>query len=255
MGMYEARQNKEKVSRVIDGNSKHSITSTTANRRKTMQMIDILDDNSGKALVSFQDSGLAIMWGGMKRHHIVARSKIKNFIKLFKENIDSSHNEKKITMIKAFDNWVSAAIHTHFEPGMIGHNSDTDKTRRLGLADGVTEKSVSNNKFNENNRDLFQELCSALQWTPGNIVPGPANRADDPKSMNDLDEPLLKFVKDEILYRSFDKMVNLTSLDNSPTILQGLEAAKKIYSIKVQRIPEKEKWVLANRQDNKWKVK
>ena len=244
--MYEARQNKEKVSRRIDGRVLQSVhisqKEKMTNHRNIMQLL--VDDNNGFAIAN---PSPVPEWGAMKRHHIVSRSKIKTFV----ENIV---NEGKKDNIKE---WTKTAVNTHFSYSLIGKKKDKRKTARLRLAPNVTKESVIANGFNPGNAHLYAELSSALQWTAGNIVPGPANRTDDPKNMNDLDRPLLKITGNSVDYEAFDKMVNLTSFGNQNQAIMrsGLEAARRIYAIKTQRVPEKDKWKLSDRKNNKWEVK
>ena len=245
--MYEARQYKDKVSRRIDGEIQRPVRvfqkKKTTNCRNTIQLL-LEDDNSGYAIATpFPVSE----WGDMKRHHIVSRSKIKNFV----NNIT---NEGKENNIKE---WADTAVKTHFSYSFIGKKKDEGKTVRLRLTPDVTKERVIANGFNSTNSDLYSALSSALQWTAGNIVPGPANRTDDPVNMNDLDRPLLKITGNSVDYEAFDRMVNLTSFDkqNQAIMRSGLEAAERIYANKTQRVPEKDKWELSDRKKNKWKVK
>ena len=242
--MYEVRQNKEKVSRRIDGRKIQSVhifrRGEPTNHGQMMQLL--VDDNNGLAIAT---PSPVPEWGAIKRHHIVSRSKIKNFV----DRIVGIGKEKDIK------DWTRTAVKTHFLHSFIGKKRDEGKDARLRLAPGVTKESVIANGFNSVNLNLYSELSSALQWTAGNIVPGPANRTDDPKHMDDLDRPLLKITGNSSIYEAFNNMVNLTSFDNKAIMRSGLEAAMKIYAIKTQRVPEKEKWELSDRKKNTWRVK
>lgn len=207
----------------------------------------LIDDTAGRAIAP--PVGVAA-WGPMKRHHVVARSKIRNFV-------DNMHAQGKTDMM---NNWISAAVKSHFSQGFIGKKADTTKITRLALPLGVTKETVIANGINPANANNFQELSSALQWTAGNIVPGPSNRTDDPLNMDDLDTPLLKITGNKNDYIAVDNMVQLNVAGinnpaNTTILLKGLAAAQNIYSIKTQRVPEIDKWELANRKSNKWKVK
>ena len=235
--MKASKEHKPQQSRVI-----HSYL---GQRKTKITQFNLFDDNTGAAIKTPETVG---EWGPMKRHHIVSRSKIRDFI-------DNMVTLGKTSML---NDWLTIAVSTHFGPSMVGKKHDSEKNARLRLGIGITKKNVIKNGFNQRNGVLFQELSSAFQWTAGNIVPGPANRSDDPRNMNDLDEPLLKITGNEIGYKAVNNMVNLP-IDEIPNklaiIRTGLDYAKKIYKIKTQRVPQKEMWVRETRNSNRWRVK
>ena len=105
----------------------------------------LIDDTAGRAIAP--PVGVAA-WGPMKRHHVVARSKIRNFV-------DNMHAQGKTDMM---NNWISAAVKSHFSQGFIGKKADTTKITRLALPLGVTKETVIANGINPANANNFQEI-------------------------------------------------------------------------------------------------
>lgn len=208
----------------------------------------VTDDNNG---LSIATPTPVVQWGTMKRHHVIPRAKLRDFA----EQATTSKDR-----LKAVKQWTDVSADTFINPGKIGLKDDEGKAARLRIPIGVTAGTMKTKWADsyapaKRDADNIDAMSTALQWAPGNIVPGPANRSDDPPHMDDLDEALLKITGSEDDFKTSYKGIttaNIFDKANKDKLQDTVKGLQKIYRITQQRVPELDRW---EKKQNLWKVR